>query len=138
MHANKREELQTAKAGDIVAISGLKYTTTGETLCQDHKPIIYDLMEFPETVISTAIEPKTTADEKKLHASLEQLSLEDPSFSYVSNKETHRKLARITFPIWTYVSLTGVIVYLMLYQLGPRLTDSAPMCIDAKEAEKTL
>ena len=92
MHANKREELQTAKAGDIVAFSGLKFTTTGETLCGDHKPIIYDLMEFPETVISTAIEPKTTADEKKLLASLEQLKMEDPSFSFQSNKETGQLL----------------------------------------------
>lgn len=72
MHANKRTELQEAKAGDIVALSGLKVTTTGETLCADHKPIVYDLMEFPETVISVAIEPKTSGDEGKLMESLEQ------------------------------------------------------------------
>lgn len=92
MHADKRTELQEAKAGDIVAISGLKFTTTGETLCTDHKPIVYDLMEFPETVISVAIEPKTTADEKKLMESLEQLKIEDPSFTYRNNKETGQLL----------------------------------------------
>ena len=58
MHANKREELQVAKAGDIVALTGLKFTTTGQTLCASNRPIIFDLMEFPETVISIAIEPK--------------------------------------------------------------------------------
>lgn len=92
MHANKRTELERAVAGDIVAISGLKDTTTGETLCVDHKPIIYDLMEFPETVISVAIEPKTTADEKKLLESLGQLEKEDPSFNYKNNAETGQLL----------------------------------------------
>ncbi len=92
MHANKRTELPEAKAGDIVALSGLKDTTTGETLCDNHKPIVYDLMEFPETVISVAIEPKTTADEKKLMETLEQLKKEDPSFTYQHNKETGQLL----------------------------------------------
>jgi elongation factor G len=92
MHADKRKELQEAKAGDIVAISGLKYTTTGETLCTDHKPLMYDLMEFPETVISVAIEPRTTADEKKMMESLDQLKMEDPSFTYRNNKETGQLL----------------------------------------------
>ncbi len=92
MHANKREELSEAKAGDIVALTGLKYTTTGETLCATNKPIIYDLMEFPETVISIAIEPKTTADEDKLTKTLEQLKMEDPSFKYMHNKETGQLL----------------------------------------------
>ncbi len=78
MHANKREELQVAGAGDIVAITGLKFTTTGQTLCASNKPIIFDLMEFPETVISIAIEPKTSADEDKLHKVLEQLKMEGP------------------------------------------------------------
>ncbi len=92
MHADKRTELELASAGDIVAISGLKFTMTGETLCADHKPIVYDLMEFPETVISVAIEPKTTADEKKLMETLGQLKKEDPSFSYHHNKETGQLL----------------------------------------------
>lgn len=92
MHADKRTEIQEAFAGDIVAIAGFKETTTGETLCTENKPIVYDLMEFPETVISVAIEPKTTADEKKLLSTLEQLKNEDPSFSYKSNAETGQLL----------------------------------------------
>ena len=92
MHANKREELSEAKAGDIVAFTGMKFTTTGQTLCATNKPIIYDLMEFPETVISIAIEPKTSADEDKLSKTLEQLKVEDPSFKYLLNKETGQLL----------------------------------------------
>ncbi|MEX1099505.1 MAG: elongation factor G, partial [Bacteriovoracaceae bacterium] len=92
MHANKREELQAVGAGDIVALTGLKFTTTGQTLCASNKPIIFDLMEFPETVISIAIEPKTSADEDKLHKVLEQLKMEDPSFKFFTNKETGQLL----------------------------------------------
>jgi elongation factor G len=92
MHANKRDELDSAKAGDIVALTGLKFTTTGQTLCESSKPIIFDLMDFPETVISIAIEPKTTADEAKLSKVLEQLKTEDPSFRYMNNKETGQLL----------------------------------------------
>nr|BDT30182.1 elongation factor G [Bacteriovorax sp. HI3] len=92
MHADKRTELQEAFAGDIVAVAGFKDTTTGETLCTENKPIIYDLMEFPETVISVAIEPKTAADEKKLLSTLEQLKNEDPSFTFSNNQETGQLL----------------------------------------------
>jgi elongation factor G len=92
MHANKRTELESASAGDIVAVAGLKFTTTGQTLCAEHKPIIYDLMEFPETVISIAIEPKTTQDEEKLQKTLDYLKIEDPSFTYRNNKETGQLL----------------------------------------------
>lgn len=92
MHADKRTELEFARAGDIVALSGLKETVTGETLCTDHKPIVYDLMDFPESVISIAIEPKTAADEKKLINCLNQLKIEDPSFSFKHNKETGQLL----------------------------------------------
>jgi elongation factor G len=92
MHANKRTELASASAGDIIAIAGLKETYTGETLCIDHKPIIFDLMDFPESVISVAIEPKTNADQDKLLTTLKQLKLEDPSFSFLENKETGQLL----------------------------------------------
>lgn len=92
MHADKRTEMDEAAAGDIVAVAGLKDTTTGETLCSESNPVIYDLMEFPETVISIAIEPKTTVDEKKLFATLEQLKNEDPSFTYRQNQETGQLL----------------------------------------------
>jgi elongation factor G len=94
MHADKRTELQVASAGDIVAIAGFKETVTGETLCTENKPIVFDLMEFPESVISVAIEPKTTADEKKLLTTLDQLKLEDPSFTYSNNQETGQLLIR--------------------------------------------
>ncbi len=92
MHANKRTELEEACAGEIVALAGLKVTTTGETLCLEHRPIIYDLMEFPEAVISVAIEPKTSVDEKKLLGVLEQLKVEDPSFNFKHNPETGQLL----------------------------------------------
>lgn len=92
MHANKRTELESASAGDIIAVSGLKFTTTGQTLCAEHKPIIFDLMEFPETVISIAIEPKTSQDEEKLQKTLDYLKIEDPSFTYRNNKETGQLL----------------------------------------------
>ena len=92
MHADKRTEIQEAYAGDIVAVAGFKETTTGETLCTENKPIIYDLMDFPETVISVAIEAKTAADEKKLLSTLEQLKNEDPSFSFKANQETGQLL----------------------------------------------
>jgi elongation factor G len=92
MHANKREEKEFACAGDIVALVGLKDTITGETLCIEQKGIIYDLMVFPETVISVAIEPKTAADEKKLMATLDQLKKEDPTFDYKNNPETGQLL----------------------------------------------
>lgn len=92
MHADKRTEIQSAEAGDIVGLTGLKETTTGETLCAEHKPIIFDLMEFPEAVISIAVEPKTTADEKKLGNVLNQLTIEDPTFKYTHNAETGQLL----------------------------------------------
>ncbi len=94
MHADKRTEIEGAFAGDIVAITGPKGLTTGETICSEGKPIVYDLMQFPETVISIAIEPKTTADEKKLNGALEQLKIEDPSFDYLNDKETGQLLIK--------------------------------------------
>lgn len=92
MHSNKREEIAQAKAGDIVALIGLKFTVTGETLCFEKKPIIFDLMDFPEPVISVAIEPRTSSDEEKLLGILNILKIEDPSFEYKVNKETGQLL----------------------------------------------
>ncbi len=92
MHANKREEINEARAGDIVALAGPKNLVTGETLSSENKAIIYDLMQFPQTVISLAIEPKTAADEKKLEEALNQLKLEDPTFQVFPNKETGQLL----------------------------------------------
>lgn len=92
MHANKRTEVKEASAGDIVALCGLKFTVTGETLCSNKDPIIYDLMQFPETVISKAIEAKTSGDQDKLLETLELLQVEDPSFRYQFNKDTGQLL----------------------------------------------
>ncbi len=88
MHANKREEIEEVRAGDIAAIVGLKHTLTGDTLCSESSPVILEAIEFPEPVISVAIEPKTKADQEKLSSSLSKLALEDPSFKVSIDEET--------------------------------------------------
>jgi len=88
MHANKREEIHGVSAGDIFAAVGLKYTTTGDTICSEKQPIILESMNFPKPVISIAIEPKTKGDLEKLGASLQRLTLEDPSFRVKTDEET--------------------------------------------------
>ena len=88
MHANKREEITEVYAGDIAAAVGLRGTTTGDTLCDENRPIVLERMEFPEPVISIAIEPKTKADEDKLGVSLQKLAMEDPSFRVRTDEET--------------------------------------------------
>ncbi|MGB9627013.1 MAG: elongation factor G, partial [Thermodesulfobacteriota bacterium] len=88
MHANKREEIKEVSAGDIFAAVGLKYTTTGDTICSERQPIILESIQFPEPVISIAIEPKTKADLEKLGNALHKLSLEDPSFKVKLDEET--------------------------------------------------
>ncbi len=88
MHANEREPLEEANAGEIVAIIGLKDTTTGETLCDINHPIILDTMEFPEPVVRLAIEPKTKIGQEKMAIALMKLSEEDPTFRTYTNKET--------------------------------------------------
>jgi elongation factor G len=88
MHANKREEIQEVSAGDIFAAVGLKYTTTGDTICTEKEPIILESINFPEPVISVALEPKTKGDVEKLGVSLHKLTLEDPSFKVKTDEET--------------------------------------------------
>ncbi len=88
MHANKREDIEEAHAGDIVAAIGLKYTVTGDTLCSEEKPIVLEAMEFPEPVISIAVEPKTKADQEKLSNALQKLAEEDPTFRIKFDEET--------------------------------------------------
>ncbi len=88
MHANKREERETAGAGMIVAVMGLKDTTTGETLCDPDKPVILESMDFPAPVISVAIEPKTKGDQEKLGVAIQRLSEEDPTFHVKTDEET--------------------------------------------------
>ncbi|MCX2958491.1 MAG: EF-Tu/IF-2/RF-3 family GTPase, partial [Serratia symbiotica] len=80
MHANKREEIKEVFSGDIAAAIGLKNVTTGDTLCDVNKPIILEKMEFPEPVISIAVEPRTKIDQEKMGLALGRLAKEDPSF----------------------------------------------------------
>ncbi|MGB9847921.1 MAG: elongation factor G [Minisyncoccia bacterium] len=88
MHANHREEVEEVFAGDIAALVGLKYTTTGDTLCDENHPIILEKIEFPEPVISMRIEPKSKADQEKLSIALRKLAEEDPTFQVASDQET--------------------------------------------------
>ncbi|GAB3836302.1 elongation factor G [Kribbella italica] len=88
MHANKREEIASVGAGHIVAVMGLKDTTTGETLCDPAKPIILESMQFPAPVISVAIEPKSKADQEKLGVAIQRLADEDPTFQVRTDEDT--------------------------------------------------
>jgi elongation factor G len=88
MHANKREEIKDVVSGNIAAAVGLRVTTTGDTLCDEKSPIVLESMNFPEPVISIAVEPKTKSDHDKLGASLHKLALEDPSFRIRTDEET--------------------------------------------------
>lgn len=88
MHANNREEIKIAYAGDIVALVGLKDTTTGDTLCDPAKPIILERMEFPEPVIEIAVEPKSKADQERMSTALQRLAAEDPSFRVAVDHES--------------------------------------------------
>jgi elongation factor G len=88
MHANKREERASAQAGDIIAVQGLKNTTTGDTLCDPANPVILESMTFPEPVINVAIEPKSKADQEKLATAIQRLAEEDPTFRVKLDEET--------------------------------------------------
>ena len=94
MHANHREDIKEARAGDIVALCGLKMTTTGETLCSPTHPVILEKMEFPEPVIEIAVEPKTKGDIEKMGNALSRLAAEDPSFRVTSNTETGQTIIK--------------------------------------------
>ncbi|TDA68592.1 MAG: elongation factor G [Clostridia bacterium] len=92
MHANHREEITAAMAGDIVAAVGLKETTTGDTLCDEQAPVILEAMQFPEPVISVAIEPKSKADQERMSLALQRLTEEDPTFRVNTDAETGQTL----------------------------------------------
>lgn len=94
MHANSREDIQEAYAGDIVALAGLKDTTTGDTLCAQNAPIILERMEFPEPVIELSVEPKTKADQEKMGVALNRLAREDPSFRVSSDSESGQTIIK--------------------------------------------
>ncbi|WP_374306482.1 elongation factor G [Methylocella sp.] len=94
MHANNREDIKEAYAGDIVALAGLKETRTGDTLCDLNKPVILERMEFPEPVIEIAIEPKSKADQEKLGLALAKLAAEDPSFRVSTDQESGQTILK--------------------------------------------
>lgn len=94
MHSNNREDIETAYAGDIVALAGLKETTTGDTLCSEKQPIILERMEFPEPVIELSVEPKTKADQEKMGIALNRLSAEDPSFRVSTDHESGQTIIK--------------------------------------------
>ena len=94
MHSNNREEIKKASAGDIVAIVGLKETTTGDTLCDLNKPIVLERMEFPVPVIEIAVEPKTKADQEKMGLALQRLAAEDPSFQVSVDHESGQTIMK--------------------------------------------
>ena len=94
MHANSREDIQEAYAGDIVALAGLKDTTTGDTLCATSAPIILERMEFPDPVIELSVEPKTKADQEKMGVALNRLAKEDPSFRVSSDAESGQTIIK--------------------------------------------
>jgi elongation factor G len=94
MHANSREDIKEANAGDIVAFASLKISTTGETLCDPQHPVILERMEFPDPVIEVAIEPKTKADQEKMGAALNRLAQEDPSFRVSTDTESGQTILK--------------------------------------------
>jgi elongation factor G len=94
MHANHREDIKEARAGDIVALAGLKLTTTGETLCDSDKPIVLERMEFPDPVIEVAVEPKTKSDQERMGMALARLANEDPSFRVASDLESGQTIIK--------------------------------------------
>ncbi|MGB3845535.1 elongation factor G [Sphingopyxis sp. YF1] len=94
MHANSREDIDEAYAGDIVALAGLKETTTGDTLCATNAPIILERMEFPEPVIELSVEPKTKADQEKMGIALNRLAAEDPSFRVSTDHESGQTIIK--------------------------------------------
>jgi len=92
LHANKREEVKSIEAGDIGAVVGLKFTTTGDTLCENGDFVVLEPMDFPEPVIGVAIEPKSKAEENKLFETLDKIALEDPSFTINTDEDTGQKI----------------------------------------------
>ncbi|HEX2581901.1 MAG TPA: elongation factor G [Dongiaceae bacterium] len=94
MHANSREDIKEARAGDIVALAGLKNTTTGDTLCAPDHPIVLERMEFPDPVIEVAVEPKTKADQEKMGVALNRLAQEDPSFRVSVDHESGQTIIK--------------------------------------------
>merc|ERR1711916_366275 len=94
MHSNNREEIEEAFAGDIIALAGLKDTTTGDTLCAVKEPVVLETMTFPDPVIEIAVEPKTKGDQEKMSQGLQRLAAEDPSFRVETDIESGQTIMK--------------------------------------------
>ena len=107
MHANSREDIKEANAGDIVALAGLKNTITGHTLCDKQNAVLLEPMEFPEPVIEIAVEHKTKADQEKMGEALGRLAKEDPSFRVTSDEDLAKQLSKVWENCTWILSLIG-------------------------------
>ena len=94
MHANSREDVAEARAGDIIALAGLKFTTTGDTLCDPNHQVVLESLEIPDPVMEIAVEPKTTADQEKLSGAMARIAQEDPSFQVANDAETGQTIIK--------------------------------------------
>ena len=133
MHANKRERIKEAKAGNIVAVMGLKYTTTGDTLCDPDHPILLEPIEMYHPVISVAVEPKTVGDQEKIDMALNKLSEEDPSFQVKFNEETGQ----------TVISGMGelhleILVHRLLREFNAPVTVGKPQVVYRESIQKSV
>jgi elongation factor G len=143
MHANNREDVKYAVAGDIVAIAGLKYTTTGETLCDPDKPIILETMDFPDPVIEVAVEPKSVADQDKMSLAISKLVAEDPSLRVESNEESSQTILKGMGELHLEIIIDrmkrefGVEATIGAPQVAYRETISAPVKIDHLHKKQT-
>ena len=106
MHANKRQELDKVYSGDIAAAVGFKFTTTGDTICDEQHPVILESMEFPDPVIELAIEPKTKAGQGKMAEALAKLAEEDPTFRAHTDQEQERQSSLVWVSFTLRSSLT--------------------------------
>ncbi len=143
MHANNREDVKYAVAGDIVAIAGLKYTTTGETLCDPDKPIILETMDFPDPVIEVAVEPKSVADQDKMSLAISKLVAEDPSLRVESNEESSQTILKGMGELHLEIIIDrmkrefGVEATIGAPQVAYRETIGAPVKIDHLHKKQT-
>jgi len=133
MHANKRERIKEARAGNIVAVMGLKYTTTGDTLCDPDHPILLEPIEIYHPVISVAVEPKTVGDQEKIDMALNKLSEEDPSFQVKFNEETGQ----------TVISGMGelhleILVHRLLREFNAPVTVGKPQVVYRESIQKSV
>ena len=133
MHSNSREDIKIAYAGDIIAVAGLKDTTTGDTLCDPDQPVILERMEFPDPVIEVAVEPKTKADQEKMGIALQRLAAEDPSFKVSIDHESGQTVMKGMGELHL-----EILVDRMLREFKVDATVGAPQVAYGKQLQKLL